>query len=193
VHAQQQSDVMAKMARMIQVTLVVLCLFLTCCIFSGKAICWDKAASVGYGFAAYNQERHLGKVEGGSYYDFLLFTLIFERSLSSSSLNLLVEPFIAYVNRPNSGADVGFDVGLKYYFSGSEREGFYITIGAGAAYTTISFKEQGTHVQGVLTGGVGFRHKNLFVENRFRHYSNGHTAYPNWSINTNILTVGTYF
>ncbi len=61
------------------------------------------------------------------------------------------------------------------------------------AYTSIGFKEQGTHLLFILQGGVGYRYKSFFVEDRVRHYSNGGTARPNWSVNSNILSIGTNF
>jgi hypothetical protein len=58
------------------------------------------------------------------------------------------------------------------------------------AYTTIGFKEQGTRLLFILEGGVGYKFKNFYVEDRLCHYSNAGTARPNWSVNANILSLG---
>jgi hypothetical protein len=152
----------------------------------------EQGLSVSYGFAAFNDHTSTGKVEGGKEYDFLQLAYLHESPYWTKA-SFVVEPFAAYVNRPESGIDVGFDLLLRWYPSDRTRSGFYFDVGAGAAYTSISFKEQGTHLLGILVGGVGFRYKSFFVEDRFRHYSNGHSAYPNRSVNANIISVGMYF
>jgi hypothetical protein len=170
------------------------CFIIVCA--HGNGLCWEQGVSVGYGFAAYNDERHTGKIEGGEYYDFSQLSYILETPLSVKNfqnLTFLIEPFAAYVGRPNSGTDFGFHTGIRYYLVGTPKAGFYTTIGAGLAYTTIGFKEQGTHMLGILMGGLGLRYRDFFIENRFRHYSNGGTASPNWSVNANVITLGMYF
>jgi hypothetical protein len=95
--------------------------------------------------------------------------------------------------QPFQGIDVGFDLVLRWYPSNKARSGLFFDVGAGVAYTSIAFEEQGTHLLGILTGGIGFQYKSLFIEDRFRHYSNGGTASPNRSMNANIISVGMYF
>jgi hypothetical protein len=157
------------------------------------AFCGENGFSLGYGFAAFNKGKSTGKLEGGKNYNFMQAVYVYERPFSSKELALLAEPFAAYVNKPNSGADVGFGLGIKYYPHRTDKGGFYMMAGPGLAYTSIGFQEQGTHLLFILQGGVGYRYKNLFIENRFRHYSNGGTASPNWSVNSNIVSLGTYF
>lgn len=165
----------------------------TICVAPFSALCAEHAVSIGYGLAAFNDERSLGKIEGGRYYDFVQAVYIYERPLSLRGLAFVLEPFAAYVNRPNSGVDAGLDMGLKYYPFRTDKGGFYITAGPGIAYTTTGFKEQGTHLLFILQGGIGYRYHKFFIENRFRHYSNGGTAKPNWSVNADIISIGMYF
>jgi len=162
---------------------------LCCC--SMNAWCADSGFSIGYGIAAFNREKPFGDVEGDRPYDFIQATYIYEKPFSPKELALLIEPFASYVVKPADGVDLGLDLGLKYYPFNIDRRGFYLTAGPGMAYTSIGFKEQGTHLLFILQGGVGYRYKSLFIEDRFRHYSNGGTASPNWSVNSNILSVGT--
>jgi hypothetical protein len=156
-----------------------------------NAWCADHWFSLGYGIAAFNKDRSFGRLEGHKPYSFIQATYIYERPLSQKELAFLVEPFAAYVVKPTAGADFGLDVGLKYYPFQTDNGGFYLTAGPGVAYTTVGFKEQGTHLLFILQGGVGYRYKSFFIEDRVRHYSNGSTASPNWSVNSNILSVGT--
>lgn len=82
---------------------------------------------------------------------------------------------------------------LKYNFFEKGRNGPYVTLGGGAAYSSINFEEQGTHLLFIIQGGIGFKWKDFFIENRLKHYSSAHTASPNRSINSNIIMVGIYF
>jgi len=155
------------------------------------ALCGDQGLSLGYGIAAFNMQRSFGHLEGGKPYGFIQTTYIFERPFSTKELALLAEPFGDYVLQPTSGFDLGFDLGLKYYPWRTDTGGFYMTAGPGIAYSTIGFEEQGTHLLFVLQGGIGYRYNNFFIEDRARHFSNGGTARPNWSVNANILSIGT--
>lgn len=156
-----------------------------------NAWCADHWFSLGYGIGAFNKERSFGKVEGDRPYSFIQATYIYEKPFSAKELAFLFEPFTAYVAKPTGGLDMGLDIGLKYYPFRTDNGGFYLTAGPGLAYTTVGFKEQGTHLLFIVQGGVGYRYKSFFIEDRVRHYSNGGTASPNWSVNSNILSVGT--
>jgi hypothetical protein len=151
----------------------------------------DNAFSVGYGFALWNNGQTAGKIEEGNY-DFFQAAYLYEHPLSPRWA-LLVEPFAAYVNRPVDGVDVGFNLGVKVYPFSTDHQGFFFTAGTGSAYTSVNFKEQGTHLLFILQASIGYRYQDFFIENRWRHYSNGNTASPNRSINANILTAGMYF
>ena len=154
----------------------------------------DTGLSIGYGFAAFNLQKHTGKIEGGKYYDFFQLTYLYERPCRDyRQLALFFEPFAAYINRPNDGVDVGLYAGLKWYPTDHANKGFFVTAGTGMVYTTTGFKEQGTHLNFTLEAGIGYRFKRFFIEDRVRHYSNGRTAWPNRSVQANILSVGYYF
>lgn len=153
----------------------------------------DNAITAGYGFGIFNQDEEFGKLRGeGQHYYFYQLAYARERALVKN-LCLLVEPFVAYVSDPNSGLDAGMTLSLKYYFGKERKNSFFATLGTGAAYTTIKFEEQGAHFLFILQGGIGYRWNNYFIEDRFRHYSNGGTERPNRSINANIVNVGMYF
>jgi hypothetical protein len=152
----------------------------------------EQGLSVGYGFAALSNDSGLGKIEDGKNYDFFQLAYFYETPFWKRT-SLLIEPFAAYVNRPRPGGDVGLDLLLRYYpFQWGETRLFF-DVGAGLTYTSIRFQEQGTHLLGVLTGGIGIRYKNFFIEDRFKHLSNGNTEHPNRSVNANIISVGMYF
>jgi len=160
--------------------------------FSGSAA--DEGLSVGYGLAALDYDKHIGRIQGGEYYDFFQFTFLYERPFQDyNRLAVYVEPFASYVNRPDSGLEGGLYLGLKYYPLDPERKGLYIIGGTGTAYTTIKFQEQGTHQLFTLEAGLGYRFQRFFVEDVLRHYSNGDTASPNRSVQADILSLGFYF
>ena len=130
------------------------------------------------GFAAWNQGRPTGKIEGGKRYDFEQATYLYERPILWTGLALTVEPFASYVSNPNAGADFGVGLGFSITPFETHKEGFYLMGGSGMAYSTIGFHEQGTHLFFIGQGGIGYRSGRFFIENRFRHFSNGGTASP---------------
>lgn len=160
--------------------------------FPFPAIADQQAISVGYGLAAFNKSSDLGHLENSRYYDFVQITYSYEKLLSGK-FNLVAEPFVGIVNRPVSGVDVGVAIGGRYYFGEKNYQGLFATISAGGVYTSVAFEEQGTHGLFVLQGGLGYKWEKVFLEGKFRHYSNGGLAYPNRSINAGILGVGFTF
>lgn len=152
----------------------------------------DHAVTVGYGFGALNINKHIMRIEGGKDYDFFQASYLYERPCHYPNVAVILEPFAAYINRPYDGADVGLNAGIKWYPFDSGR-GLYLSPGTGIAYTTIKFEEQGTHLLFILQASVGYRYKNMFIEDRFKHYSNGRTASPNRSVHSNTVVVGMYF
>jgi hypothetical protein len=172
-----------KLARIVLVGLLI-------AVAPATAIPADHGFGLGYGFGAFNNERQTGRIEGGASYDFIQALYSYERPLSSQRWSFVAEPFVSFINRPAAGIDLGLDVGFRYYPILRDARGLYVTGGPGMAYTTIGFKEQGTHFLFILEGGVGYKFKNFYVEDRLRHYSNGGTARPNWSVNANILSLG---
>jgi len=77
----------------------------------------------------------------------------------------VAEPFAARINRPEPG-NAGLDLLLRWYPPVGDRRGLFFDVGAGAAYTTISIQEQGTHLLGILVGGIGLQYDTLFIEDR---------------------------
>lgn len=160
----------------------------------GTASSADHGFSLGYGLALLNIHKHSGRIEGGRYYDFFQATYLYERPCRDyRQLALFVEPFAAYINRPDDGVDVGLYVGLKWYPMDHRNKGLFVIGGTGAAYTTIKLKEQGSHADFTLEIGVGYRFGRFYVQDMLRHYSNGATSHPNRSVQANILSIGTYF
>lgn len=156
------------------------------------AIADQQTVSAGYGLGSLNNNNQIGHLWYNDYYDFAQIAYGYEKTISGK-FNLLVEPFLAFVNRPTSGLDVGVTVGGKYYFGPANHRGFFVAVGGGGAYTTVKFEEQGTHDLFVLQGGLGYQWQRLFVEGKFRHYSNGGFSSPNQSINATVVSVGFAF
>lgn len=169
---------------------VILLLFLSCFGLT-DAIGSESAFTLGYGFGIGNGSG-VGRLENGRHYDFAQMSYIYERPLMKR-LILGLEPFVNIDIRPNSGLDIGGSLYFKSYLSREATAGLYLTAGAGAAYTTIKFPEQGTHTPFILLCGIGYRHDRMFIENRFFHYSNGGLVRPNRSVNANIVRIGYYF
>ena len=161
--------------------------FVPCAVFADQ-----QTISVGYGMATLNNSGKIGHLDSGDYYDFALITYGYEKTISGK-FNLALEPYVAVINRPDTGLDVGATLGGRYYFGEKNHRGFFATVSAGGVYTTVKFEEQGTHAMFVLQGGVGYKWEKLFVEGKFRHYSNAGLASPNRSINATIVAVGYAF
>ena len=151
----------------------------------------ENALSVGYGFAMFSSGHRIGRISEGTY-NFVQAAYSYERPLSQKWL-IEAGPFLAYDMNPTDGVDVGVNLGVKVYPFNSDHSGFFFTMGTGGAYSTIAFHEQGKHAFFILQGSIGYRYKNFFIEDRYRHYSNGGTAWPNQSINANIINIGMYF
>lgn len=148
----------------------------------------DTNLSFGYGFAILNPHSkpyRLTYTKG--LYDFFHFSIASETPIYED-LHISFEPFFLYQKRPKESVDVGFTIFARYYLSH-----FFISIGCGMAYTGFHFEEQGTRFPFVLQGGIGLKYGRFFIEDRFRHYSNGGISRPNMSINSNLFTFGIYF
>jgi hypothetical protein len=134
-----------------------------------------------------------GRIEDKQSYNYATLSYLYEKPLTSK-LAFVLEPFVSAVNRPDNGLDLGISLRLKaYVFELVKQSRLYVTGGAGAAYTTIHFKEQATHGLFILQGGTGIRVDPVFVEMLFHHYSNGGLARPNRSVNSSVVKVGYYF
>jgi hypothetical protein len=159
----------------------------------GPGFAHNNSISVGYGFGFLNKNIQFAKLRGtnGSY-DFIQVSYGREKALHDR-FGLLVGPFVAYISRPQNGVDLGVTVSLKGYLQKQGKSNLFATLGTGTAYTTIGFHEQGTHLLFVLQASVGYQWKGYFLENRFRHYSNGGMTSPNRAVNANIVNVGMSF
>ncbi len=167
-------------------------LLLLASLFPGAAMADQQSVSIGYGLGILNNDAQIGHLWYNGYYDFAQVNYGYEKQLSGK-INLLLEPFAAFINRPTAGLDVGFGLSAKYYFGSQNHRGFFVTAGTGAVYTTLNFEEQGTHGLFILQGGIGYQWKELFVESRLRHYSNAGLASPNKSVNASTFNVGYAF
>ncbi|HSR11145.1 MAG TPA: acyloxyacyl hydrolase [Thermodesulfobacteriota bacterium] len=163
----------------------VLCLFLF--LIPANGFAQENGFSLGYGFGILNTNSTVGEIENHRPYQFVQGTLFREFSIARTFF-IVAEPYLAYTWRPREGTDAG--VGL---FFRNKLGNFFVSWGGGGAYSSIKFEEQGTHYFFILQGGIGYNWKNFFIENRFRHYSNGGLATPNHSINANIVSVGVRF
>jgi hypothetical protein len=170
--------------------LLLLVFFLS--FFTRSVLADQQIISLGYGLGVLNDSRQVGHLRDNDYYDFVQLTYGYEKRLSGK-FNLLVEPFILIVNRPDAGLDVGLTLNGRYYFGPVNHRGFFATLGGGGVYTSIAFHEQGTHGLFVLHGGIGYKWERMFVEGRFRHYSNANFAHPNRSINATTISAGYSF
>jgi hypothetical protein len=178
-------------ARLCFLTMLLLLIFFLP-LFSCTVLADQQTISLGYGLGVLNNTRQVGHLWGNDYYDFGQIAYGYEKTLSGK-FNLLIEPFVSIVNRPKTGLDFGLTLNGRYYFGPVNHRGFFATVGGGGVYTSIKFREQGTHGLFVLHGGVGYKWERLFVEGRFRHYSNASLAHPNRSVNATIVSTGYTF
>jgi hypothetical protein len=147
--------------------------------------------SVGYGFALWSEKHSIGNIAEGPY-NFVQAAYSYEMPISQKWL-IQAGPYLAYVMNPTEGVDVGVNLGLKIYPFTQDRSGFFFTLGTGGSYSTIAYTEQATHAFFILQGSIGYRYKNFYIEDRYRHYSNAGTSSPNRSINANLISIGMYF
>jgi len=167
-------------------------LFLLLFLLPVPALAQTHGLSIGYGFGALNPHQEFGKVRDGRDYHFLYLSYLREVSLFQNAF-LGIEPFIAYVHEPEAGFDLGFTQLFRYYLKVGDKSFLFGNLGIGAAYTSVDFKEQGTHFLFSPQGGIGFRWDRFFIETRLRHYSNAHLAEPNTSVNALIMLAGIFF
>jgi len=171
------------------VVAAIICLLLVLTPVSASA--QSHGLAVGYGFGFLSNGKAVGHIEEGNY-NFFNLAYRYERYLSQM-WGLLVEPFVSYTERPEDGVDAGLTLSLKYKFSKKDGDGFFMTFGGGSAYTSVDFKEQGSHVLFILHTGIGYTWKKFFLETRFKHYSNGGIEHPNRSINAALIMAGVNF
>jgi len=148
--------------------------------------------SAGYGFGVLNPHQEFGKVQDDRSYNFLYLSYLHEKSLFEKAF-LVIEPFLSYVHKPEDGLDVGFNLLFRYYLKIGEKSLLFGNLGIGAAYTSVDFKEQGTHFLFSPQVGIGFRWGRFSIENRLRHYSNANTADPNRDVNALLFLLAIFF
>ncbi|MGD0233822.1 MAG: acyloxyacyl hydrolase [Syntrophorhabdales bacterium] len=175
------------MKRSLQVSLIIAASL----ILSQPVWASENNFSVGYGFALWSEKHSVGNIAEGPY-NFVQAAYSHEMPISQKWL-IQAGPYLAYVMRPTDGVDVGLNLGVKAYPFSRDHSGFFFTLGTGGAYSTIAYTEQATHAFFILQGSIGYRYKNFYIEDRYRHYSNAGTSSPNRSINANIISLGMYF
>ena len=176
-----------KMKNLIFVLSCILVLFMT----PIAGLSAENGILAGYGFGLFNKDHSGTNLHGGNY-DYIQVAYLHERQLGGR-VNWVLEPFVSYINRPDEGLDGGLSLYVKAYLDRERAQGFYATVGVGILYTSEGFREQGTHLLGCLQGGFGYRFGSWFIEDRFKHYSNGRTAHPNRSVHSNVVYFGIYF
>jgi hypothetical protein len=153
----------------------------------GMAQAENNGVSLGYGFGLFNTDGTVGQLEENRTYSFIQGSYFHEFGILPN-LFFVTEPYLAYTSQPERGIDIGLGLFFRYYL-----KNLFFSLGSGGAYTSISFQEQGTHYVFILQAGVGYKWRNFFIEDRFRHYSNAGLATPNRSINANIISIGYLF
>jgi hypothetical protein len=167
-------------------------LFLMLILLPVTAFGQTNALSLGYGFGVLNPHQEFGKVQDDRSYNFLYLSYLREESLFEKAF-LVIEPFLSYVHKPEDGLDLGFNLLFRYYLKVGDQSRLFGNLGIGAAYTSVDFKEQGTHFLFSPQVGIGFRWGRYSLETRLRHYSNADTAEPNRDVNALLLLLGIFF
>jgi len=107
----------------------------------------------------------------------------------------LTEVFINTVTSPDSNAEVGFDLLVKYAYPVTDRINPYFFTGGGVLYMTQHTVEQSTQYNFIpqIGGGISYDLKEnitIDLEYRYRHLSNADTKTPNDGINVNMYLIG---
>jgi len=152
-----------------------------------NAFAQNNGVSVGYGFGLFNNAQGVGNGDNRQEYRFFQGAYFHEFSILRN-LFFVAEPYLAYTSEPDRGIDVGLGLFFRYYL-----DHLFFSAGSGGAYSSIDFKEQANHYFFILQVGVGYKWKDFFIEDRFRHYSNAGLASPNRSVNANIISIGYLF
>jgi hypothetical protein len=152
----------------------------------------NNGLSIGFGFSFLTPQEDIGKVKEDRSYNFEHLAYFHQFSIFRNGY-IILEPFVALVNKPETGLEFGATLSFRYHIPTSERTSLFFNVGGGGAHSTIDFLEQGTRNFFILAGGIGFKWGDFFIENRFRHYSYAHLATPNVSVNADIIMIGFNF
>ena len=107
----------------------------------------------------------------------------------------LVEPFAGFVASPDTNAEAGINLLVKYGRFITEKLCLYIEGGTGFIYLTQHTREQATQFNfaDYAGGGIHYFLKDNLAVNvgyRFRHISNGSVKSPNKGIDSNMALAG---
>lgn len=114
----------------------------------------------------------------------------------SQLLQFQIEPFISFVAKPDTNAEIGISFLLKLgILPQTAKFQPFILAGPGMVYMTQHTREQSTQFNFIEQAGMGihyfFRQNVAFtLEGRFRHLSNSSIKYPNRGINTQFVIAG---
>lgn len=118
---------------------------------------------------------------------------------SKGTFEGMIEPLMNIVINPDTNAEVGFSLLLKYSQNITSRIAPYIEGGVGMIYTTQHTHEQGTQYNFIPQAGVGLqwlltKHWALTGGYRFRHLSNAAISDSNQGIDHHFGLMGvSYF
>lgn len=122
--------------------ILVLLLVIPLSFLPSTALADQQEISVGYGLGTLNKNADPGHLHSGDYYDFVQIAYGYEKLLSGK-FNILVEPFVAIVNRPQSGLDGGLTLNGRCHFGQENYTGLFVTAGFGGAHTSVDFEDHG--------------------------------------------------
>jgi len=108
---------------------------------------------------------------------------------------LILEPFINTVIKPDDNLEAGCAILLKYAYPATKKLYPYVLGGGGVLYMSQHTREQSTQYNFVPQIGAGvtyFIRKGLALnaEYRYRHLSNAGLEHPNKGINVNMILIG---
>ncbi len=111
---------------------------------------------------------------------------------------LLVEIPVAFVQVPEAGEIMGFNLILSRNFTSSKKVVPYVFAGLGLAYTDLDIPGLGSELNGTYQIGAGLRFftskkMSLDLNCRFHHLSNGDTADQNTPLNSAKILLGVSF
>jgi hypothetical protein len=113
--------------------------------------------------------------------------------------SVFVEIPVSWIYSPDRAPFIGFTMNVAWQFLYHPNKQPYLFIGGGPGYTQADIPGTSSHIKGTYQLGVGIEFKpqtpsrNLFLELRYHHMSNGGIKVPNDSVNSLKLLFGTRF